>query len=81
MQRTFLDDLDDNCITHILRKLSPLDVFSIAGTCRVRASASAAGGFQQPPVAAVAWGAAACRGFLQMLYSLNTLELDIGSMR
>lgn len=44
MQRTFLDDLDDNCITHILRKLSPLDVFSVAGTCRVRASASAAGG-------------------------------------
>jgi hypothetical protein len=34
VQRTFLDDLDDNCITHILRKLSPLDVFSVAGTCR-----------------------------------------------
>jgi hypothetical protein len=39
VQRTFLDDLDDNCITHILRKLSPLDVFSVAGTCRVRTSA------------------------------------------
>ena len=43
VQRTFLDDLDDNCVTHILRKLSPLDVFSVAGTCRVRASALAAG--------------------------------------
>ena len=43
VQRTFLDDLDDNCITHILRKLSPLDVFSVAGTCRVRAFPSAPG--------------------------------------
>lgn len=37
-QHTFMNDLDDGCMTLILRQLAPLDVFSMAGTCRVRCS-------------------------------------------